>query len=184
MSDNYVAEDSQYLTFLLRGEQYAIRILSVKEIIAYDAVTRVPNTPPWIRGVINLRGSVVPVVDLSTKFSLGESPITKSTCIVIVEVNLEGEQATMGVLADAVDEVIQLSPENIERPPAFGSRVSVDFLLGIGKLGGKFVLILDIHRVLSSNELLQAVSAVELTEEAAPSVADAVLAAASGSAGS
>src|SRR5215831_4152095 len=159
MAEQHIADESQYLTFLLRGEEYAIRILSVKEIIAHDAVTRVPKTPAWIRGVINLRGSVVPVVDLATKFSLGESAITKSTCIVIVEVSLEGEQAVMGVLADAVDEVIHLAPESVEPPPAFGSRVSVDYLTGIGKLGGKFVLILDIDRVLSCDELLEAVSA-------------------------
>ena len=162
MPQQISSEEFQYLTFRMAGEDYAIRILQVKEIIAYDFVTRVPGTPAWIRGVINLRGSVVPVVDLSAKFSLGPSTTTKSSCIVIVEVNLGGEDAVMGVLADSVDEVVSLSQQDVEPPPPFGSRVSVNYLFGIGKIAGRFVLILDIDRVLSCDELLEAASASQI----------------------
>lgn len=146
----------EYLTFLLAEEEYAIGILQVREIIAYDTVTKVPQTPPSIRGVINLRGSVVPVVDLAIKFGLPETAVTKSTCIVIVEVRLEGEPTVMGVMADAVSQVIELKSEDVEAPPTFGTRVRVDFLRGMGRAGKKFVLILDIDRVLSADEMLAA----------------------------
>jgi purine-binding chemotaxis protein CheW len=145
---------SQYLTFYLAGEEYAIGILCVKEILEYDTLTKVPQTPPWIRGVINLRGSVVPVVDLAAKFGLAASPVTKRTCIVIVEANLEGTQTVMGVLADAVSQVMDLAAEDIEAPPTFGTQVRVDYLQGMGKVGKKFVLLLDVDRVLSASELL------------------------------
>ena len=146
-------EQTQYLSFSLAGEEYAIGILRVREILEYDTVTTVPQTPPWIRGVINLRGSVVPVVDLAVKFGLPATPLTKRTCIVIVEVDLEGTQTVMGVMADAVSQVMDLAPQDIEAPPAFGTRVRVDYLRGMGKVGKKFVLLLDIDRVLSAAEL-------------------------------
>jgi purine-binding chemotaxis protein CheW len=149
-------DQGQYLTFRIAGEEYAIGILRVKEILQYEAVTRVPRTPPWIRGVINLRGSVVPVVDLAVKFGLPESAVSGTTCIVIVEVALDGEQAVMGVMADSVSQVVDLAAADIEPPPAFGTRVRVDFLPGMGKVGKGFVLILDIDKVLSSEEVLAA----------------------------
>jgi purine-binding chemotaxis protein CheW len=152
------AEQTQYLTFFLGGDEYAIGILRVREIIEYDVVTHVPATPPWIRGVINLRGAVVPVVDLSVKFGLPETPVSRRTCIVIVEVELEGQQTAMGVIADLVSQVIDLRPEDVEPPPPFGTRVRVDFLKGMGKLGKRFALVLDIDRVLSASELLLATS--------------------------
>jgi purine-binding chemotaxis protein CheW len=151
-------DQTQYLTFYLAEEEYAIGILRVKEIIEYDTVTKVPMAPACIRGVINLRGSVVPVVDLAVKFGLSDRPITKWTCIVIVEVDLDGEQTVMGLMADSVSQVIDLVPEDIEAPPAFGTRVKVDYLLGMGKTEKKFILILDIDQVLSTNELLAASS--------------------------
>lgn len=151
-------EQTQYLTFLIAEEEYAVGVLRVKEIIEYGAVTRVPTTPPFIRGVINLRGSVVPVIDLGVKFGLPQSPVTKRTCIVILEVELSGEPTVMGVVADAVNQVIELSPEEIEDPPSFGTRVRVDYLLGMGKTGRTFVLLLDIDRVLSEDELQAAAS--------------------------
>lgn len=154
-------EQTQYLTYFLAGEEYAIGILRVKEIIEYDTLTKVPGTPPFIRGVINLRGSVVPVVDLAVKFGLPETPVTKRTCIIIVEVELEDEQTVMGVVADAVSQVIELSPEEIEAPPAFGTRVRVDYLQGMGKADKKFILILDIDRVLTTREILAVVAASE-----------------------
>lgn len=149
---------TQYFTFYLAGEEYAIAVLKVKEIIEYSEITRVPRTPQFIRGVINLRGSVVPVVDLAVKFGLPESLVTKWTCIVIVEVDLEGEQTVMGIMADSVNQVIDLLPEDIEMPPSFGTRVHIDYLSGMAKTGKKFVLILDIDRVLSTNELQAAAS--------------------------
>jgi purine-binding chemotaxis protein CheW len=151
-------DQGQHLTFHLAGEEYAIGILRVKEIIEFGVVTKVPGTPPFIRGVINLRGSVVPVVDLAVKFGLPESPVTRRTCIVIVEVELEGEQTVMGVVADAVSQVLDLRPEDIEAPPAFGTRVRVEYLRGLGKLGKKFALILDVDRVLSADDLRVATS--------------------------
>lgn len=146
-------DQAQYLTFYLAGEECAIGILRVREIIEYDTLTKVPMTPPFIRGVINLRGSVVPVVDLAMKFGLPESPVSKRTCIVIAEIDLEGEKTVMGVVADAVSQVIRFSPQEIEAPPVFGNRVRIDYLKGMGKVGKKFILILDVDRVLSAGEL-------------------------------
>jgi purine-binding chemotaxis protein CheW len=147
------AERAQYLGFYIGGEEYAIGILRVREILEYDTVTKVPTTPPSIRGVINLRGSVVPVVDLAVKFGLPESVVSKRTCIVVVEVDLDGERAVMGVLADAVSQVIDLPASEVEPPPPFGTRVRVDCLIGMGRAGRKFVLLLDIDKLLSLDEL-------------------------------
>lgn len=144
----------QYLTFFLSGEEYATNIQRVKEIIEYTTVTKVPRVPEWIRGVINLRGSVVPVVDLSVRFGLGERPVTKTTCIVILEVAQDSERTVMGIIVDAVNQVIELTTADIAEPPAFGTRVRLDYLSGMAKLGKKFALILDIDRVLSNSDLL------------------------------
>lgn len=144
----------QYLTFFLADEEYAVSIQKVKEIIEYTTVTKVPKVPRWIRGVINLRGNVVPVVDLALRFSLEERPVTKTSCIVIVEIQQETESTVMGVVADAVNQVIELNAEDIEEPPAFGTHVRLEYLAGMGKLGKKFALILNIDHVLSATELL------------------------------
>lgn len=144
----------QYLTFLTAGEEYAIAIVKVREIIEYEAVTTVPNTPIWIRGVTNLRGRVIPVVDLAVKFGLPSSRISKFSCVIVSEVMFQGESLTMGVLADSVSQVIELSADEIEATPPFGTRVKTEFLLGMGALGKKFCLILDIDKVLSADELL------------------------------
>src|SRR5208282_5669218 len=144
----------QYLTFLTAGEEYAIAIVKVREIIEFEAVTTVPNTPVWIRGVTNLRGSVVAVVDLAMKFGLPASGISKFSCIIITEVMFQGESLIMGVLADSVSQVIDLSEDEIEQPPPFGTRVKTEYLLGMGALGKKFCLILDIDKVLSADEFL------------------------------
>ena len=151
----------QYLTFLIGGEEYAVSLLKVKEIIEYDVVTKVPKTPEWVRGVINLRGSVVPVVDLAVKFRQDPSVIGKLSCIVIAEVECEGEATVMGVMADAVSQVIDLKPEEIQPPPAFGTRVKVDYLLGMARAGKKFCLILDTEKVLSTDELLDLATSVQ-----------------------
>ena len=145
----------QYLTFLIGGEEYGVSLLKVKEIIEYDVVTKVPKTPSWVRGVINLRGSVVPVIDLALKFGQAATELGKLTCIVITEVECAGEATVMGILADAVSQVIDLKPEEIEAPPAFGTRVKIDYLVGMGRSGKKFCLILDSEKVLSTDELLE-----------------------------
>ncbi|MFZ0817137.1 MAG: chemotaxis protein CheW [Candidatus Sulfotelmatobacter sp.] len=144
----------QYLTFLTAGEEYAVGIVKVSEIVEYETVTTVPNTPVWIRGVTNLRGRVVPVIDLAAKFGLPHSNISKFSCIIITEVMFQGEKLTMGVLADSVSQVVELSADEIEAPPPFGTRVKTEYLLGMGPLGKKFCLILDIDKVLSADELL------------------------------
>ena len=147
-------DQQQYLTFLLAGEEYAISILKVKEIIEYDTVTVVPKTPKWIRGVINLRGSVVPVIDLAVKFGLEERPVTRTSCIVILEGLLENQNTTMGIVADAVSQVMDLANEDIREVPEFGTRVQVNYLLGMAQMGKKFALMLDVDKVLSTDELL------------------------------
>ena len=151
-------DQTQYLTFHLAGEEYAVGILQVKEIIAYGTLTTVPQTPPSIRGVINLRGSVVPVVDLALKFGLSASAVTNRTCIVIVEVNLDGEPTVMGIVADSVSQVVELSADDILPAPSFGTQVRMNFLQGMGKAGARFVLVLNIDKVLSSTELSNSVS--------------------------
>ena len=159
------ATAGQYLTFFIAGEEYAASILKVREVIEYDTVTAVPNTPVWIRGVVNVRGSVLPVVDLGVKFGLPPSTISRFSCIVITEVDSDGDKLTLGVLADSVSRVIEFAPQEIEAPPAFGTRVKIEYLLGLGPIGKKFCQILDIDKVLSADELL-AVSNVQA--DAAP----------------
>jgi purine-binding chemotaxis protein CheW len=155
----------QYLTFMIRSEEYAVSILKVKEIIEYDTVTEVPKTPEWVRGVINLRGSVVPVIDLAPKFRLAPSVAGKLTCIVITEVQREGGATVMGVMADSVCEVIDLKPQDIEEPPTFGTRIKLDYLLGMARSGKKFCLILDTENVLSTDDLLELSDSVGETIE-------------------
>lgn len=158
----------QYLTFFLADEEYAVGIQRVKEIIEYTPVTRVPKVPAWIRGVINLRGNVVPVVDLALRFGLQERPVTKTSCIVVVEVDQESDRTVMGIVADAVNQVIELSAQDIEEPPAFGTQVRLDYLSGMGKLGQKFALILNLDRVLSATELLTVASVDSAAAEPRP----------------
>jgi purine-binding chemotaxis protein CheW len=155
----------QYLTFDMRGEEYAVGILRVKEIIEYETVTRVPTTPVYVRGVINLRGAVLPVVDLAAKFGHGETEPGRTTCIVIVETQLRGEQLAVGLLADSVSQVVDLAAEDIEPPPPFGTNVRVDFLTGMGKLEGRLILVLDIDRVLTPVELDDLEAITTQTEE-------------------
>ena len=165
-------EQQQYLTFLLTGEEYAISILKVKEIIEYDTVTTVPKTPRWVRGVINLRGAVVPVVDLGLKFGLEERPVTKTTCIVIVEGQVEGQSTLMGVMADAVSQVMDIAAGDVQEVPTFGTRIKVDYLQGMAQLGKKFVLLLDIDKVLSADDV-QGLTAATANAEEAECVAEA-----------
>jgi len=146
-------EQNQYLTFLLGEEMFAIGILSIREIIEYGFVTDVPMTPPFIRGVLNLRGAVVPVVDLAQRFGRQTRENTKRTCIVIVEIESPRGSHEMGIVVDAVSEVLEIPYDDIEPPPEFGSRIRTDFIKGMGKIEGKFVIVLDLNRVLSVDEV-------------------------------
>ncbi|WP_377703721.1 chemotaxis protein CheW [Pseudoduganella sp. UC29_71] len=147
------AEPKQYLTFVLGGEIYAVGILAVKEIIEYAGLTSVPMMPEAIRGVINLRGAVVPVMDLAARFGRQASEITKRTCIIIVEVEQGGEQQVIGVMVDAVNAVLEIAAADIEPAPSFGARIRSDFIAGMGKVNGKFVILLDASQVLSVQEI-------------------------------
>jgi chemotaxis signal transduction protein len=146
-------EQALYLTFSVGDEEYGVPVLAVREILEYDTVTRVPRAPAFIRGVINLRGRVVPVVDLAVRFGLAPRPVTPRSCIVIVEVAWEGEPVVIGLVADTVSQVIELLPSEIEPPPTFGASVDVAFLKGLGRVGRRFVLLLDIDRVFTSAEV-------------------------------
>lgn len=150
------AEPQQYLTFMLGGETFALGILAIKEIIEYRGLTEVPMMPPSIRGVINLRGAVVPVMDLQARFGRPSSDITKRTCIVIIEVENEGERHVLGAVVDAVNEVLEIAPADIEPPPSFGTRIRSDFIHGMGKVRGKFVILLAAGQVLSVDEIAAA----------------------------
>jgi purine-binding chemotaxis protein CheW len=146
-------EQQQYLTFLLGGETFAIGILHIKEIIEYGNVTTVPMMPDFVKGVINLRGSVVPVIDLAMRFSRPPSPVSRRTCIVLIEVEAEGERYNIGITVDAVNEVLEIPGSEIEPPPAFGAKIRSDFIGGMGKINDKFVIILDAEKVLSVDEM-------------------------------
>ena len=149
-----VTEQRQYLTFMLGGEMFSIGILAIKEIIEYDGLTEVPMMPACIRGVINLRGAVVPVMDLSARFNKPSTEVTKRTCIVIVELASEGQDSqVMGVVVDAVNAVLEIPSTEIEPPPAFGARIRTDFIEGLAKVNGKFVILLDVNQVLSVEDL-------------------------------
>ena len=151
--DTSTAELGQYLTFLLSGEMYAVGILNVKEIIEYGQLTEIPMLPAFIRGVINLRGAVVPVIDLSARFGGHQTETSRRTCIVIIELSSGEEHHDIGVVVDAVSEVLEVSSADIEPAPSFGAKIRADFIDGMGKIGGKFVIILDIQRVLSVDEI-------------------------------
>jgi purine-binding chemotaxis protein CheW len=150
-------DQHQYLTFMLGGEVYAMGILAIKEIIEYGNLTEVPRMPHFIRGVINLRGAVVPVIDLSARFGKAATTVTQRTCIVIVEVASGNDETAgtqvVGVMVDAVNAVLEIPATEIEPPPSFGAHIRADFMIGMGKVSGKFVIILNIHNVLSVDEM-------------------------------
>ena len=148
-------EPAQYLTFMLASEVFAIGILAIKEIIEYRGLTEVPMMPACVRGVINLRGAVVPVMDLLARFGRPSSPITKRSCIVIVEIAAGDERQVIGVVVDAVNEVLDIESADIEPPPSFGAKIRSDFIHGMGKVKGKFVILLDVDHVLALDEIVQ-----------------------------
>ena len=147
------ASPQQYLTFSLGGEVFALGILNVKEIIEYGNLTEIPMMPAFIRGVINLRGAVVPVIDLSARFGGPASTVSRRTCIVIVELGEGEERQDLGVIVDAVNEVLEIPRSEIEPPPTFGAKIRADFIQGMGKVEGHFVIILNVDRVLSPQEI-------------------------------
>lgn len=161
-------DDHQYLTFSLAGEMYAVGILNVKEIIEYGQLTEIPMMPPFVRGVINLRGAVVPVIDLAARFGGSATTVQRRTCIVIVEILQEDTKQDIGVMVDAVSEVLEIAAGEIEAAPAFGAKIRTDFIAGMGKVNQKFVIILNIQKVLSVDEMasLSAVGQTSQTREA------------------
>jgi purine-binding chemotaxis protein CheW len=152
-SSQTLEQTRQYLTFTLAGESFAMGILAIKEIIEYTDLTAVPMMPDYVRGVINLRGSVVPVIDLSVRFGKGASPITKRSCIVILEIDATCAGNDVGVVVDAVNAVLEIPASEIEPPPAFGARIRTDFIAGMGKVNGRFVILLDVNHVLAAEEI-------------------------------
>jgi len=146
-------DQNQFLTFTLGDEVYAIDILSIREIIDYGNLTMVPMMPAFIRGVINLRGSVVPVVDLAARFGGEPAEITKRTGIIIIEITDGESTLSIGAVVDSVNEVLEIPPSDIEPPPSFGARIRADFIKGMGKVDGKFLVLLDVTNVLSVDEL-------------------------------
>jgi purine-binding chemotaxis protein CheW len=146
-------DTTQYLTFKLGDEVFALDITKVREVLDFTTVTRVPRTPEFMRGVINLRGSVVPVVDLRLKFGMTRTENSVNTCIIIAEVTVDSETAVLGALADSVQEVLDLEPASIAPAPKIGTKLKTDFIRGMGKQNDRFVIILDIDKVFSSDEL-------------------------------
>jgi purine-binding chemotaxis protein CheW len=153
MSNAVAQSTSKYLTFRLGDEAYAIEILKVQEIIGLIAVTRVPRAPAYFRGVINLRGKVVPVVDLRRKFGLEAIADTNRTCIIVAQIARNGAVATVGLIVDQVSEVTQIAAEQIDPPPSFGAVVDTRFIRGLGKLSQKVLIILDIDCVMTEEEM-------------------------------
>jgi purine-binding chemotaxis protein CheW len=145
--------EGQYLTFKLEDEIYAIKISRVREVLDFVKITRVPKSPPFMKGVINLRGGVVPVVDLRLKFNMPEAEPTVDTCIIIVEVFFEGESTLLGALADQVQAVLELDSEQIVPPPKIGTRLDTEFIKGMGQIDEVFLIILDIEKIFSMEEL-------------------------------
>lgn len=153
MSIADINESVQYLTFKLADETFALDVAKVREILEQSSITKVPQTPDFMRGVINLRGSVVPVIDMRLKFGMTATEQTVNTCIIVAEVQLEDEVIVLGALADSVQEVIEMEPQQIEAAPHIGTRLNTDFIKGMGKHDDRFIMILDIDKVFSSDEL-------------------------------
>jgi len=153
MSVSEIMETRQYLTFKLGNEIFATEVAKVREVLDLTTITEIPKTPDFMAGVINLRGSVVPVVDLRLCFDMSKTVSTRNTCIVVVEVLLENESTVIGALADSVEEVIDLEPDQIQPAPRIGTQIRTDFIKGMGKRDDQFIMILDIDRVFSTDGL-------------------------------
>jgi purine-binding chemotaxis protein CheW len=154
MAVTEITETVQYLTFTLAEEVFALDVGRAREILEFTSITKVPRMPAFMRGVINLRGGVVPVIDLRLNFGMECTVQTISTCVIVAEVNLDGEVIILGVLADSVQEVVEMEPEHIEPAPHIGTKLNTDFIKGMGKIDNEFVMILDIDKVFSSQDLV------------------------------
>jgi purine-binding chemotaxis protein CheW len=148
-----VNREGKYLTFSLAGEEYGISILKIKEIIGMMPITTVPRTPPFVKGVINLRGKVIPVVDLRLKFGMEEMGYTERTCIIVVETRGQSGSVLVGIVVDSVSEVLNIKAADIEETPTFGARLDTDYILGMAKMNGGVKILLDIDKVLSAEEV-------------------------------
>ena len=153
MEGKELLETTQYLAFRLENEVFAFDISKVREVLEFDSITKVPQTPDMMKGVINLRGAVVPVIDMRIKFGMSETEKTVNTVIIIIEIELDGTSTMIGALVDSVQEVIDLDSEHIEPPPKIGTKLNTDFISGMGKQDNQFLIILDIEKVFSSEEL-------------------------------
>lgn len=158
-------EGKKFLTFLMANEKYGLEILKVREIIGIMDVTPVPTTPAFVRGVINLRGKVIPVVDLRLKFGMEPKEDTQRTCIIVVHLAREGQEMIMGIIVDEVSEVLDIDQDQIEPPPSFGADIRTDFILGMGKVNQRVVTMLDIDRVLSEREIALVENSAERTKQ-------------------
>ena len=146
-------KEGKYLTFALANEEYGLEILKVREIFGYMDITAVPQTPHYVKGVINLRGQVIPVIDLRAKFGMETADVTEETCIIVVEITQDNRKFNTGIVVDHVSEVLDIAGEDIEETPQFGASVNTDFILGMGKIGESVKILLDIDEVLSSDNL-------------------------------
>jgi purine-binding chemotaxis protein CheW len=153
MSTSGITETRQYLTFKLGNEIFATDVAKVREVLDFTKITEIPRTPDFMSGVINLRGSVVPVVDMRLCLEMSKTERTTNTCIVVLEVLLDNESIVIGALADSVEEVIDLEPDQIRQAPKIGAKIQTDFLKGMGKRDDQFIMILDIDRVFSADEI-------------------------------
>jgi len=153
ISDQQVSREGKYLTFFLAGEEYGIGILKVKEIIGVMPITPVPGTPAYIKGVINLRGKVIPVVDLRLKFSMERAESTERTCIIVVEITSRGNKIAMGIVVDSVSEVVNIKIAEIEDTPNFGAKLDTAYILGMAKIGQRVKILLDIDKVMTDREI-------------------------------
>ena len=148
-----ILKTGKYLTFILEKEEYGIGILKVKEIIGMMPITSVPRTPPFVKGVINLRGKVIPVIDLRSKFEMATIPYTERTCIIVVEIDSQRDMVLIGIVVDAVSEVLNIPEEQIESTPGFGAKLNTDYILGMAKVDGRVKILLNIDKVLSADEM-------------------------------
>lgn len=146
----------QLLTFTMSGETYALEVTSTREVLEYSEITPIPRTPAWIRGILNLRGSVIPVLDLKQKLGMGATEKSRDACILILELLLDGEQTVVGVMADSVKEVFEIDTSTLEPPPRFGAKISTDYLHGVGRRDGRLFILLDVQRIFTSSELVLA----------------------------
>jgi len=151
--DNTADREGKYLTFSLADEEYGIRILKVKEIIGIMAITSIPQTPGYLKGVINLRGKVIPVIDLRLKFGMEATAYTERTCIIVVEISDRNRKIQMGIIVDSVSEVLNVKQGEIADTPTFGAKMDTDYILGMAKMEGGVKILLDIDRVLSDRDL-------------------------------